>query len=85
MAPHTKPNNTALGEPKPYTAAQSTAGKTPGRILLDIPWNDAVSSATNIRTPIINIARYTENINDFEIIYVGKAMLATNVLSISLK
>ncbi|MEN9438636.1 MAG: hypothetical protein RL613_98 [Fusobacteriota bacterium] len=31
------PNRTAFGEPKPYVAAQSTAGSAPGNILLEIP------------------------------------------------
>ena len=31
------PNKTALGDPNPYVAAQSTAGSAPGSILLEIP------------------------------------------------
>ena len=55
--PTKNPNNTALGDPNPYVAAQSTAGNDPGKILFEIPWNDTVSSDTNILTPVFNIVK----------------------------
>ena len=55
--PARKPNVTALESPKPKQTAQSTPGIEDGRSLSAIPWKDAVSSVTNVRTPSCRIAR----------------------------
>lgn len=69
MQPNKKPNNTVLGEESHRLQRNQQLAGHQVKIFSEIPRKDSVSSATNIRTPLMRDNRYTAKDKDFTLKY----------------